>query len=466
MVGRPPAEAMNTLLVISLLFASPSKLALFRQWSKSPSPELRVQAVRLLHGMTGRESRAALLSMLDDGHPGVRAEVRGELVKRAGPLAAAIAGLRSARARLEGVRVLLARGEDPSPMAADRDAGVRARVLASKRLRPAQVRASLKHPSAIVRALALEALRDPLLARDRLRRRACTEERIAAARVVDDTESLARLLGDRSWRVRLAAIRAAERRARPELMPALIRVLKGAPGRVRARAAEALERLTQAPFGESAVRWEQWWGRRGPNYVFPKRRESTRTGKGHSSARVVFRRIPVVSHRVCFVLDASRSMNKPAPGGRGKSRWELVVRDLLAVVDRLPKKARFNVILFRTGVEAWKKHLVKATPGMRRSCREWISKASPKGWTNLYDALALALADDDVDAVYVLTDGVPSRGTETKRKAILDEFAFLNHFRLVQINCVQAGGEKGLNPAWRGFLEELAAAHDGVSVRE
>ncbi len=459
---------MNTLLVISLLFASPSKLALFRQWSKSPSPELRVQAVRLLHGQTGQDSRAALLSMLDDGHPTVRAEVRDALVKRAGPLAGAIADLRSARARLEGVRVLLARGEDPSPMATDRDAGVRARVLASKRVGPAQVRASLKHPSAIVRALALEALDDPLLARDRLGRASqpSVEERIAAARVLGDTESLARLLGDRSWRVRLAAIQAAERCARPELVPALIGVLRSAAGRVRARAAEALERLTRAPFGEDTTRWEQWWGQRGPDYEFPRRREPSKRGQGHSSARVVFRRIPVVSHRVCFVLDASRSMNKPAPGGHGKSRWELVVRDLLAVIDRLPKQARFNVILFRTGVEAWKQHLVKATPGMRRSCREWILKASPKGWTNLYDALALALADDHVDAVYVLTDGVPSRGTETKRKAILDEFAFLNHYRLVQINCVQAGGEKGLNPKWRGFLEELAKAHDGISVRE
>ena len=66
----------------------------------------------------------------------------------------------------------------------------------------------------------------------------------------------------------------------------------------------------------------------------------------------------------------------------------------------------------------------------------------------------------------MLTDGVPSRGTETKRKAILAEIEYLNHFRLVQINCVQAGGEKGLGKRWRGFLDDLAKAHDGVSVRE
>ena len=457
---------MNIILAFTLLVASPNadKLALFRQWCKSPSPELRIQAVRSLYNTSGQESRAALLSMLGDEHPGVRATVRDALAQREEALVADVARLKNPRARLQGVRVLLQRGEDVAPLAADRDADVRARVLASGRLHPAAVLPSLKHRDARVRAFALEALRDPQRARESVRAKS-VEERIAAARTVDDAQSLTALLADRSWRVRLAAIRAAERWSRPELVPGLIGVLKGEPGRVRARAADALERLTGAPFGEDAARWAKWWGRRGPGYAFPSRRARSET-KQHSSARVTFRRIPVVSHRVCFVLDASRSMSKPAPGGRGKSRWELVVRDLLAVVERLPKRALFNVILFRTGVEPWQKRLVKATPGMRGACRRWVTEAEPKGWTNLHDGLTLALADDRVDAVYVLTDGVPSRGTETKRNAILDEIKYLNHFRLVQINCVQAGGEKGLNPRWRGFLEELAKAHDGVSVRE
>ena len=159
-------------------------------------------------------------------------------------------------------------------------------------------------------------------------------------------------------------------------------------------------------------------------------------------------------------------MEKPAPGADGKSRWELVVRDLLAVLDRRPSSARFNVVLFRTEAEAWKRKLMPATPGARRSCRRWIGEVRPSGWTNLFDAVALALADDQVDTIYVLTDGVPSRGTETRRRPILDELALLNRYRLVQINCVQAGSSEGLGKSWRGFLEELADAHEGWSVRE
>jgi hypothetical protein len=183
-------------------------------------------------------------------------------------------------------------------------------------------------------------------------------------------------------------------------------------------------------------------------------------------SQLTFRKIPVRSRRLCFVLDASRSMDKPAPRGGGKSRWDLLVRDVLGVLDMLPRDARFNVVLFRTGVESWQSRLTPATSGHRARCRRWIGAASPAGWTNLFDALAEALADDDVDALYLLTDGVPSRGLETKRQAILDEIAYLNRFRLVQINCVQAGGSEGLGKSWQGFLDDLAESNDGLSVRE
>jgi hypothetical protein len=183
-------------------------------------------------------------------------------------------------------------------------------------------------------------------------------------------------------------------------------------------------------------------------------------------ASISFRRLPVVSRRLVFVLDVSRSMSDPAPNKDGKTRWDLVVEDLLGVLRRLPPDARFNVVLFHTAVVEWKPRLVPATKGNVARCTEWIGKQGPAGWTNVFDALEHALADDDVDALYLLTDGVPSRGAETKRAAFLDEIAYLNRYRLVQINCVQAGSSQGLGPSWRGFLDELASAHDGLSVRE
>jgi hypothetical protein len=258
---------------------------------------------------------------------------------------------------------------------------------------------------------------------------------------------------------------AIERRRRKEDVPALIGLLREPPGRLRARAVEALERLTQIPFGDDVAKWEKWWGTGGRTFELPEPRPRPAAAP-HSSARITFRNIPVLSHRACFILDASRSMLEPAPGKGGRTRWDVVVEDLRAVVGRLPDAARFNVILFRTEVTAWRPHPVPVNAATRRACAEWIGEEKPAGWTNLYDALALAVADDDIDALYVLTDGVPSRGGETERTAILDELAFLNRYRLVQVNCIQAGAKEGLGKRWDGFLDDLAQAHDGVSVRE
>jgi hypothetical protein len=463
---------MNACHLIPLLILCPPEqdpLALFRQWCRSPAPELRLQAVRTLRGHEGPVSRAALLSLLADPHVGVREAVRRELLLRApaeGPdLAREILALKDPKARVEGVRAVVARKEDATSFAPDPDAEVRARALGTGRVARPQLEAALKARDARTRALALECLAEPALAAP-FAGDAAEELRIACARVTDDRTALERLAKDRSWRVRLAVVFAVERRRQKDDLPVLMRLLKDPPGRVRARAADALEKLTQLPFGDDVLKWEKWWGSLGPSFELPPPRVEAPKGAGHSSARVTFRNIPVLSRRCCFILDASRSMTEPAPGKGGKTRWDLVVEDLRHVVGRLPEDARFNVVLFRTDVSAWKPRLVPATSATRRACSEWIGEEKPAGWTNLYDALALALSDDDVDAVYVLTDGVPSRGAETDRSGILGELAYLNRFRLVQVNCIQAGSKEGLGKRWEGFLDDLAAANDGIAVRE
>jgi len=492
---------MRTLILLTLpvlippacvVASDPDPLELFRQWAASESPQLRMQAIRSLSGQSGPESRAALLSLLGDPHPGVRGAVREALLNRPsdeGPeLARAIADLKSADARFEGLRALLARRDDPLLFVEDDDARVRARALASGRIPPAAARTALKDPDPVVRAWALEAVHDADLAHAMADDRDAPV-RIAAARSASDPALVCTLLADRSWRVRLAALRAAERLRDASTIPVLIGRLGREEGRLHAHVAGLLERLTGAPFGSDQAKWRQWWARNGAGFV-PRPAAAPR-GAGHGSdsaansegagaarparsedrtvARVTFRHIPIDSLRLCFVLDASRSMEKPSPGGGGDgsaSRWELVKRDLFGVLDRLPPQARFNVILFRTGVDVWQPRLMRASSGARARCRAWVDAVEPSGWTNLFDALATALADDDVDALYVLTDGVPSRGAETRRRAILDEIEWLNHYRLVQINTVQAGGSEGLSKSWDGFLAELAASHGGSSVRE
>lgn len=455
------------LLIALLLPLTPDSDALvqFRRWSRSPVPDLRVQAIRTLRDVEGEPARAALVSMLDDDHPAVRDAAMAALAARPAdePLASSVARLRSPRARLAGLRALLERGEDVTPFLDDADAGVRARALAFGRwdaLRAARCRADR---DARVRAWALVRLGDATWVAPAIRDRA-EPVRVAVAQLTHEPAHVVTLLRDRAWRVRLAAVLACERLRHRDCVPALIGALKEKPGRVRARMVQALESLTGAPWGDDRKRWEKWWARAGARFTVRARRPVRK--KGGSVAALSFRRIPVTSRRAVFVLDASRSMTEPLPHKPSVRRWDAVVDDLVAVLRRMPADSRFNVVLFRTGFEPWKNKLVAAGRGRVRACEKWIRAQSPAGWTNLFDALAWSLEDDAVDAVYVLTDGVPSRGAFTKRKAILRELAYLNRFRMVQINCVQAGSSEGLGKRWNGFLEDLAQAHDGVAVRE
>ncbi len=99
---------------------------------RNAAPELRLQAVRTLRGQQGSASRAALLSLLSDPHVAVREAVRREIVYRPpdeGPdLAKEIAALKAPKARVEGVRAVVARKEDATIFATDPDAEVRARA--------------------------------------------------------------------------------------------------------------------------------------------------------------------------------------------------------------------------------------------------------------------------------------------------------------------------------------------------
>ncbi|MHC4340029.1 MAG: HEAT repeat domain-containing protein, partial [Planctomycetota bacterium] len=217
----------------------PDELALFRQWFRSKSPELRIQAVRTLRGHDGRESRVALLSLLADPHPAVRAAVRDEIVRRppseGAELAREILKLRREQARIEGLRALLERREDPTPFAADKSATVRARAVASGRVALPRLREALQRSDPVTRAHALECLRDTAAAA-RLARDRTDPPRIAAARVTAEPDVLRPLLRDSSWRVQLAALHACGRIPRKELVPELIRILDGPSGRVRAEA--------------------------------------------------------------------------------------------------------------------------------------------------------------------------------------------------------------------------------------
>ncbi len=174
------------------------------------------------------------------------------------------------------------------------------------------------------------------------------------------------------------------------------------------------------------------------------------------------------SKRVIFVVDVSGSMKARFTTNRGETlnRLQFVQRELQSVLkEQLPAGAKFNLVIFSSGVQAWKPGLVPATPQSVQEAVQYVSGLREHGGTNIHGALEKAFADSEADSIYFLTDGMPSEGKKKATADILQDVAAWNAQRKVVVNTVAflMGSIKGDNKSKsRELMLELAKATDGV----
>ena len=181
-----------------------------------------------------------------------------------------------------------------------------------------------------------------------------------------------------------------------------------------------------------------------------------------TKARVSYHGVPVVSHRIAFVLDLSGSMRDPAGDGTARSLLEVAMEELARVIDELPEKGLFNIYFYNEETHPWRPEAAPATPRARKEAKAFLAKKEAKGYTNLYGGLQRALADLQVDTIYLLSDGGPSRGEVIFTDRILRKVDELNRIRRVTIHAIDTGSRKFHQTR---LLEELAARTGGRYVR-
>ena len=94
----------------------------------------------------------------------------------------------------------------------------------------------------------------------------------------------------------------------------------------------------------------------------------------------------------------------------------------------------------------------------RGELEEYLRGLAASGGTNLWGGLESALKMQGVEAIYLLSDGLPSSGTFTRSEDILREVEALNRRRRVAIHCVALGHDSPL-------LQQIAARNLGSYVR-
>jgi HEAT repeat protein len=456
---------------------------------ESRDPAKREKAVGTLAKVPGKVALTMVLSALADEDAEVRSRARRGVLSRRTPEDLALIASRGTRHRDPRVRLVayeaLAAARAPDiekhleSALGDSDPKVREAAvsqvihISGGRGKPVLAAAVLRGREGRPRAAALlglaglapeesRALAGKVLA-DRT-----MEARVAAMEVIGsgpEGEALAVLrsgLDDPNWSVRLTAVRLLAGIRRPEAIDALIGALGTEKGRMREEAGEALVRLTGVGFADDPEVWEKWWAGARSDFEFPEKRVVVRAEADASAA--TFHSVPFRSEGVAFVLDRSRSMRDHLDREEAGTKGELVETELERTLRRLNTPAKFLLVAFRTEPVPFTPRPVTASCGARQKAITWFKKLPPQGRTNLFDALAMTLMAEEIDTVFLLTDGAPSAGTFQSRTEILAEVARLNRYRKAAIHTIEIGGE-ATGKRWKGFLKELATANGGKHVR-
>jgi hypothetical protein len=281
--------------------------------------------------------------------------------------------------------------------------------------------------------------------------RMATVSALARVRTRESLHVLHETLGDPDWRVQLLAVQAVNAFREKDSLPRLIAALAGARRRVADEILLGLRLATGVDHGRSAAAWDAWWRAEGRGFELVARDEGLRREREREARRTdaggprtaTFYGLKLESDRVGFVIDISRSMGEPAFGERSstgaRTKLDVAKEQLTGLLAALVGDVHFNIVAFSTRVWPWRNSLVQLSEGERDLALSYVRGLALEGGTAIYDGLDRALADPDVDTLYVLTDGEPSGGTVTRIDQIRELIGEKARTRLVRIHGVAVG---------------------------
>jgi hypothetical protein len=303
-------------------------------------------------------------------------------------------------------------------------------------------------------------------------------------------------LGASAWQVRVAAAKTLGRMGQMSTVEDLIIRMENEAGRVREECHDALKKITRDDLGRKPKFWRDWWEKekekaRKRNSVPERPKAPPKKPPEHLGGRDTVTRKPdeptyygirVFSESVGYVLDISQSMDsrfvvsKSAEQRLGRNfqshtKIGIAKEELIHSIQALDPRALFNVVLFNSGVRAWKSAPVPANQSNKGRAISLIRNATPDKETNYYDTFleVFGLQPDEppgprfrktADTMFFLTDGQPTVGDITSTDELLSWFR--EHNRFAQLRChVIAFGTKGLD---LHFLTTLAKENSGKFI--
>jgi len=285
-------------------------------------------------------------------------------------------------------------------------------------------------------------------------------------------QAIARALKeDASWRMRAAMVDLLLSGARGWARGPLLDALGDEHLAVRARAAEALFRLTGQALGVDREKWVEYFAKSEPPVPEDGERRTTteaRQVKLHEGpVRGIcptLYTIPVTEKRVIFVVDMSSSMHKTARSEH--------FQELKRVLFSLPSDVQFNILCFdqRRFFFAKAKSLVPATTDAKAEAERWVNDLPAGEKTDVNGAVMTGLAmlnealvaDADARAeLFLLTDGQETAAT-TAQGAVERQFEKLPEGRC-RVHMIALG--RGAMPTLKALADRSGGRYVEVPAK-
>ncbi|MFA4985692.1 MAG: HEAT repeat domain-containing protein [Candidatus Brocadiia bacterium] len=271
------------------------------------------------------------------------------------------------------------------------------------------------------------------------------------------------------WQLRSAAVKACGKLKLTESVGPLIELWKKEKGRIEEDIHKALMEITGKSFPPDVRYWENWF----KNLTEPLA-PSDKAGE-----YINYHGIKTKSKNLAFVIDRSGSMSEKVKSktdgyvGEGAvvkddTKMAFVKAELIRVIKSLPPDTRFNIVAFDDQIMSWKKEQTEAAPKVKEDAIKWVDALSPRGTTDIYDALCEAFGrltpggkvnteyKTGPDTIFLLTDGMPNTGTISNPPDIIRNITQLNRIRQVAIHTI------GVGKLCELFLKPLADSNNGT----
>ncbi|MEM6473133.1 MAG: VWA domain-containing protein [Planctomycetota bacterium] len=165
--------------------------------------------------------------------------------------------------------------------------------------------------------------------------------------------------------------------------------------------------------------------------------------------------IEIYAKRLLFIIDRSGSMGTVVDG---RTRIDRAKKELVEAIQGLDPQCEFGLLVFDSEIRTWRESLVPANESNKLDAVRFVEYLGTGSTTNTYGVLRRALSfDDQLEAVFMLTDGEPTSGRITNPGTILTDILRRNELHHLTINTIAIAVE----PPMATFLRRLSEPSNG-----